>query len=155
MSNQEIINYILHTPYNTNPVILKQMLKQQDLDSKILDFKWNVVSDKNTGICISKEKSFYNCDFKPVIIILYDFYDPLIKKKVPITISFKDKETNGMGILPKYDNNLNLIGCYYIETEQLKNGFNIWATFINSNGVEEDFETLYTDGGAAASYFLK
>lgn len=155
MNNQEIINYILHTPYNTNSAILKQMLEQQDLDSKFLEFKWEQISDRNTGISISKEKSFYDCDFKPVIIILNDFYNPLIKKKVPITISFEDKAINGMGILPKYDNNLNLIGCYYIEAEQLKNGFNIWATFINSNGVEEDFETLYTDGGAAVTYFLK
>ena len=33
MNNQEIVNYVMHTPGNTNPAILKQMLEETSVQS--------------------------------------------------------------------------------------------------------------------------
>lgn len=38
MTNKEVIEYIQHTPYNTNPAILKQKLEQQDFENRA---DWN------------------------------------------------------------------------------------------------------------------
>ena len=34
MTNKSVIEYVQNTPYNTNPAILNQMLKEQDYDSQ-------------------------------------------------------------------------------------------------------------------------
>lgn len=38
MTNKEVIEYVQHTPYNTNPAILKQKLEQQDFENRA---DWN------------------------------------------------------------------------------------------------------------------
>lgn len=37
MTIKEIVEYVLHTPHNTNPVILTQMLKQLIIDNGGVD----------------------------------------------------------------------------------------------------------------------
>lgn len=63
MNNQEVINYVMHTPGNTNPTILKQMLEDTSVQSD-----WN--QNDSTKPDYVKNRPFYTGD--PVETALFE-----------------------------------------------------------------------------------
>lgn len=81
MNNQDVIDYVINTPNNTNPVILKQMLKEQDFENRP---DWNqnnpaepdYIKNKPTKLTEFENDLFYN-DMELFQSLTYEDFAPV------------------------------------------------------------------------------